>query len=143
MSNALERMAKNTAARPKKGHAQKSVAHTLLGGSSGVPPTGSGTSSSGPGSPADVSRIKRQRGPEIVDLEKTKGKEKFPLPPIFNNKDFFDDHPLYVHRAESLALGKMDLEARKAQMAKDVAAMIRVMSIATLYTGEETPEALS
>ena len=142
MSSAFDRIAKSVVAQKKK-DMQKSVAHSLLDGGSGAPLTGSGTSSSGPSPSADLTpRNKRTRSLEVVDLEKMKVKEKYPVPSVFNNKRFFEEHPLYVHRAESLSLGKMSLDEKKAQMAKDAAAMMRVMSIAALYTGEETPEAL-
>ena len=107
------------------------------------PGSGSGNSSTAPSasqmSPVSISsRHKRARNVDFVDLGNESIKTKHDLPPCFLQPEFFRDSSLRVHKAESLHIGGLDRPTKRAHLARDAAAMIRILEMVVVSTEEET-----
>ena len=143
MSAALERLARNVAAR--KGKNKNPIPSRLSGRTK--PESGSGKSSSSPAvgqsSPQPVTSkgSKRQRADgDIMDLTFESEKGKFKVLPCILNKEFFGGASLKVHHGESLALEGMDQPSKRALLAQDTSALMRILEMAVVYTEEGTSQ---
>ena len=139
MSSATERVARNLAS--KKGKNKEMVASRL--GKAAPRTTSSGGTSTSPtvghGSPVQVTSraAKRSRAEDdVINLTGELEKGKFILPPCVLKQDFFQGVSPQVQPGESLALGGMDRSAKRAMLAQDSSALMRILEMAVVYTEE-------
>ena len=139
MSSATERVARNLASKKMKdkekqmSRLSKAAPRTTSSGGTSTSPT------VGQNSPVQVhSREAKctRAEDEIINLTGELEKGKYILPSCVLKQDFFQGVSPQVQPGESLALGGMDRPAKRAMLAQDSSALMRILEMAVVYVEE-------
>ncbi|MCI68614.1 hypothetical protein A2U01_0089875, partial [Trifolium medium] len=78
---------------------------------------------------------KRQREDPVIDVDALE--RPYPLPRCFSSRDFMEKRPPMVADVEKVVILDMGPAARQEELARDAAAMIRLLEMALVLNDEQ------